>query len=374
MKVAFYKHNIGEDEIDAVNSVLRSPMHTAGPITKDFENLFATYVDCRKSVGMTSWTMGAFLCLRAMKIGAGDEVIVPSLTFISSANVICHVGAKPVFVDVEKDTGLLDAELVKKAITPRTKLIMPVHMYGAMCDMNALHEISEKHNIPLMEDAAHCVEGEREGIRPGMLSKAVCYSFYATKNLACGDGGAVASNDESLAAQVAKLRFHGMSRGSEDRYSGLYKHYDMDELGYKCNLTDIQAAMLIQQLPKIEGYRKRKDEIALKYEQGLMGLPGVDLLHTPKGSRHARHIFVFLAPEGKRDLVLSKLQEYGIGVAVHFNPVHLMSYYRKNYGLKEGDFPNTENIGRRSVTLPLYAKLSDEEVEYVIKSLREILS
>lgn len=372
MKVEFYKHNIGEREIASVVAVLRSPIHTAGPVTKQFEQEFAAYLGCQQAVGVTSWTMGAFLCLKAIGIGPGDEVIVPPLTFISTANIVCHVGAQPVFVDVERDTGLIDVEQVAQAITPRTKAIIPVHLYGAMCDMKALSALVDKHGIAIIEDAAHCIEGECDGIRPGARSKAVCFSFYATKNMGCGDGGAVATNDEGLGAKVACLRFHGMTRGSEERYAGKYRHYDMEEIGYKCNLTDIQAALLVPQLPRLEEYRLRKDQLAQRYERGLRGLPGVDLIATPPNTKHARHLFTCLAPEGKRDDFILGLQQREIGVAVHFNALHLMSYYRRNFGFKEGDFPNAERICRRTLTLPLYPKLTDAEADYVIGCIREL--
>jgi UDP-4-amino-4-deoxy-L-arabinose-oxoglutarate aminotransferase len=372
MKVDFYKHNIGEAEIASVVNVLRSPIHTAGPVTKQFEQEFAAYLDCQQAIGVTSWTMGAFLCLKALGIGPGDEVIVPPLTFISTANIVCHVGARPVFVDVERDTGLIDVEQVARAITPRTKAIIPVHLYGAMCDMKSLSTLAAKHGIPIIEDAAHCIEGERDGVRPGQLSKAVSFSFYATKNLGCGDGGAVATNDESLGAKVACLRFHGMTRGSEERYAGKYRHYDMEEIGYKCNLTDIQAALLVPQLPRLEEYRQRKDQLAQRYERGLRDLPGIDLIQTPPHTKHARHLFTFLAPEGKRDDFILGLQQKEIGVAVHFNAVHLMSFYRRTFGFKEGDFPNAERISRRTITLPLYPKLAEAEVEYVIHSVHAL--
>lgn len=374
MKIPFYRHNIGDAEIASVVSVLRSPIHTAGPATQTFEKAFAAYLGCSHAVGVTSWTMGAFLCLKALGIGPGDEVIVPPLTFISTANIVVHAGATPVFADVERDTGLLDVEAVRRAITPRTRAIIPVHMYGVMCNMKAFDRLAREHGLALIEDAAHCVEGERDGIRPGQLSRAACFSFYATKNLACGDGGAVATNDAALAAKVSMLRFHGMTRGAEERYSGLYRHYDMEEIGYKCNLTDIQAALLLPQLPRLEEHRARKERLARLYEKALEVVPGVELMKTPAGSRHARHLFTFLAPEGRRDHMLAKLQNFGIGVAVHFNPVHLMAFYRKTFGFTEGAFPNAECIGLRSVTLPLYPRLTEEELDYVAQSIRKVLS
>ncbi|NUN92502.1 MAG: DegT/DnrJ/EryC1/StrS family aminotransferase [Verrucomicrobiae bacterium] len=374
MKVAFYRHNIGDAEIAAVAAVLRSPIHTAGPVTQEFEKAFAGYLGCSHAVGVTSWTMGAFLCLKALGIGPGDEVIVPPLTFISTANIVCHAGATPVFADVERETGLLDVESARRAITPKTRAIIPVHMYGAMCDMRAFERLARERGLALIEDAAHCVEGERDGIRPGQLSRAACFSFYATKNLACGDGGAVATNDADLAAKVSMLRFHGMTRGAEDRYSGLYRHYDMEEIGYKCNLTDIHAALLLPQLPRLEEYRARKEHLARLYEKGLGAVPGVELMKTPAGSRHARHLFTFLAPEGCRDRWLAGLQNREIGIAVHFNPAHLMTFYRRTFGFTEGAFPHAERIGLRTITLPLYPKLSDEEAGYVVRMVSEVAS
>ena len=209
-------------------------------------------------------------------------------------------------------------------------------------------------------------------MRPGALGRAVCFSFYATKNLACGDGGAVATNDPLLAAAVARLRFHGMTRGSEERYVGKYRHYDMEDIGYKCNLTDIQAALLVPQLPRLEEYRRRKEQLAERYERGLRDLPGIDLIQTPPHTKHARHLFTFLAPEGKRDDFILALPQREIGVAVHFNAVHLMSYYRRTFGFKEGDFPQAERIGRRTLTLPLYPQLTTEEVDYVIEAVRSL--
>ncbi|MCC7518337.1 MAG: DegT/DnrJ/EryC1/StrS aminotransferase family protein [Verrucomicrobiae bacterium] len=374
MKVAFYRHNIGETEIAAVAAVLRSPIHTAGPVTQEFEKAFARHLGCTHAVGVTSWTMGAFLCLKALEIGPDDEVIVPPLTFISTANIVCHAGATPVFADVERDTGLLSVEAARRAITPRTRAIIPVHMYGAMCDMRAFERLARERGVALIEDAAHCVEGERDGVRPGQLSRAACFSFYATKNLACGDGGAVATNDTALAAKVSMLRFHGMTRGSEERYSGLYRHYDMEEIGYKCNLTDIQSALLLSQLPRLEEYRARKDHLARLYEKGLGGVPGVELMKSPAGGRHARHLFTFLAPEGQRDRWLAGLQRREIGIAVHFNPVHLMTWYRRTFGFKEGAFPHAERIGLRTITLPLYPKLSDDEATHVVRMVSEVAS
>jgi dTDP-4-amino-4,6-dideoxygalactose transaminase len=251
VKVEFYKHPLGQEEIDGLTAVVHSTFLTAGPKTKEFEAAFAKYMSSKHCVGVTSWTMGGFIALKALGIGEGDEVITTPMTFMATANIIIEAGATPVFVDVEADTGNIDCELIERAITPRTKAILPVHLYGQMCDMRRMRAIADKHKLAIIEDCAHCVEGVRDGVRPGQLSEMAVFSFYATKNLACGDGGAIITNDEALADSLFRLRQHGMNKSAADRYSGRFKHYDMEELGYKCNMFDVQAAMLLPQITRL---------------------------------------------------------------------------------------------------------------------------
>jgi UDP-4-amino-4-deoxy-L-arabinose-oxoglutarate aminotransferase len=314
---------------------------------------------------VTSWTAGAFLVLKSWGVGPGDEVIVPGMTFVSSANVVCHCGATPVFVDSERSTGNIDVDLVAAKITPRTKAIIPVHLYGHMVDMHALRELADRHGIKVLEDAAHCIEGTRDGLRPGVLGDAACFSFYATKNIASGEGGAIATNDVTLAEELMLYRLHGMSKSAADRYTARYQHWDMELLGYKANMFDIQAALLIPQLARIDAVRKRKEEICRRYERAFAAA-GIEFPQVLPGAVSARHLFTIWAPRGRRDEMLGRLQERGIAVAVNFRAIHLLKYYREHHGGREGQLPVAEEIGDRTITIPLYSKLTDEEVDFVI--------
>ena len=368
MKVEFFRHNIGKEEVASLVDTLEGVFLTAGPKTKLFEQNLASYLGVAHGVGVTSWTSGAFLVLKAWGIGAGDEVIVPAMTFVASANVVCHCGARPVIVDSERVTGNIDIGLIEEKITPRTKAIIPVHLYGQMVDMKALRALADRHGIRILEDAAHCIEGTRDGYRPGQLGDAACFSFYATKNIASGEGGAIVTNDSALAEQLQMYRLHGMSRSAADRYTAKYQHWDMELLGYKANMFDIQAALLIPQLARIDELRDRKEAICQRYEK-LFSAAGIEYPAVVSGSRSARHLFTVWAPPGRRDEMLSSLQGSGVGVAVNFRAIHLLKYYRETFGFRPGDLPVAEEIGDRTITIPLYAKLSDDEVEYVVDSV-----
>ena len=371
MKVEFARHNIGSDEIESMVETLQGTFLTSGPKTKLFESEFAKYLGVKSSIGMTSWTTAAFLVLKAWGIGPGDEVIVPAMTFIASANIVLHCGANVVMVDVDRETGNIDLNAVARAITPRTKAIIPVHLYGQMIDLPAMRDLVAGKNIKILEDSAHCVEGTRDGYRPGQLSDAAAFSFYATKNLACGEGGAVATNDEQLISDLTLLRLHGMSKSAADRYTKRYSHYDMEALGYKANMSDIQAALLLPQLPKLEKYLQRREAICSAYEEAFRA-HNIEFPIVQPGVRSARHIFTIWAPRGRRDEWMSKLQDKELGVAVNFRPVHLYSFYRETFGYKEGDYPVAEEIGDRTITIPMYPRMTDTEVDYVIDSVLDV--
>ena len=372
MKIEFYKHNVDQQDIDNVVKVLNSLFLTHGEVVEDFENRFSQYLGCKYTVGVNSCTAALHLAILAHDIGAGDEVITTPMTFIASANAILHTGATPVFVDVEPDTGNLDANLIDKAITPRTKAILPVHLYGQMCDMKKIKEIADRHGLIIIEDAAHCIEGVRDGIRPGMMGDAACFSYYATKNITSGEGGAVSTNNKKIAEIIGKLRLHGMSKGASERYSKKYEHWDMEMLGWKYNMNNIQAAMLLGQLRKIETNLQRREYMCRKYVEAFKDNPEVTCLKILPGSKSARHLFTILVAPEKRDLVLHKLQEKGIGVAVNFRAIHLLAYYREKYGFTRGVFPAAEKIGDSTITLPLYPKLREEEIDYIIDTVNKI--
>ncbi|HAG51107.1 MAG: hypothetical protein A2X87_04505 [Deltaproteobacteria bacterium GWC2_42_51] len=374
MKVEFYKHNIGEEEIRKVVEVLHSIFLTTGQVVYEFEDKFSHYLGCQHTIGLTSCTAALHLALLAYDIGPGDEVITTPMSFIATANAILHVGAKPVFVDVEPETGNINAELIEAAITPCTKAIMPVHLYGQMCDMKRLKAIADEHRLKVIEDCAHCIEGERDDIRPGQLSDAACFSFYATKNITSGEGGAVSTNNSDVADKLRRLRLHGMTKGAEERYGGKYQHWDMDILGWKYNMDNIQAALLLNQLERIEELMKRRQEICRRYEMALKNIDGLSFPRVLPNSKSARHLFTIWLDPNKRDSILWKLQENGVGVAVNFRSIHLMKYYKDTFGFEEGMFPAAERIGKSTISLPLYPKLTDHEVDFVIAKIKEALN
>jgi dTDP-4-amino-4,6-dideoxygalactose transaminase len=370
-KVEFFKHNISQTDIDNLNKVLNSVFLTTGDAVSDFENAFSRYLKCRRTVGVTSCTAAMHLALLGLGIGPGDEVITTPMTFIATANTIIQAGATPVLVDAETETANINASLIEKAITRKTRAIMPVHMYGQLCDMKAIKHISDKHHLKIVEDAAHTIEAVRDGVRPGQLGDAACYSFYTTKSITCGEGGAISTNDDDLAEKLIVLRLHGMNKDAAKRYIGLYQHWEMETLGWKYNMSNIQAALLNDQLTHIDEFQKRRETIIRAYEAGFSGNPRIRLLKSAPGSKSACLMFTILVSPEKRDTIMHKIQEKGVGIAVNYRAIHILKYYRETFGFKRGDFPVAENIGDSTITLPLYPKLTDEEVQYVIKAVNE---
>ena len=373
-KIEFFRHCIDDADIEHASAVLRSIFLTTGQEVADFEQKFAAYTGQAHAVGLTSCTAALHLSLIALNIGTGDEVITTPMSFCATSNAVLHAGATPVFVDVERETGNLNAELIEDAVTERTKAIIPVHLYGQMCDMVKIRKIADKHQLHIIEDAAHAIEASRDGVKVGQLADAACFSFYATKNITSGEGGAVTTGNALLADELRMLRQHGIDRGAADRYTKRYEHWDMPLLGWKYNMDNIQASLLIGQLERIDMLWQKREELWNAYEEALKGLHGVYVLRTVAGVRHARHLFAVLVPPQKRDQLLGALQNRGIGVAVNYRPIHLLKYYRENFRFKEGDFPVAEDIGRRTISLPFYPYLTRDERAYVIQVLKEELS
>ena len=367
-RVEFYRHTLGEEEAALIASTLEGVFLTAGPQTRSFEQRLAAYLGVADGVGLTSCTAAIFLALKAMDIGPGDEVITTPMTFIASSNSILHVGATPVFVDCEAHTGNIEIDALEAAITPRTKAVLPVHLYGQLVDMRRLSEVAKRHNVRIIEDSAHCVEGERDGVQPGQLGDVACFSFYATKNLTSGEGGAVAGNDLDLLERIRLLRSHGMNKEAASRYTAEYKHWDMLELGYKFNMFDIQAAMLLPQLDRLDNQWKRREEISRRYEEAFAA-KGIEFPVVVEGSKSARHIFTIWVDPNIRDSFLDGLQKREIGVAVNFRAVHTLTYYREKLGYERGMYPNAERIGDSTITIPMYPKMTDEQVETVIEAV-----
>ncbi len=374
-RIDFYRHALTEEDIAEVADTLRGVFLTTGPRARAFEEKLAGYAGVKHAVTTSSWTMGAFLTLKAWGIGdrgQDDEVITTPMTFIASANVILHTGARPVFVDIDPGTGNLDLDMVEAAITEKTRAILPVHLYGCMVDMTALRAIADRHGVKILEDAAHCLEGRRGGYGPGQLGDAAAFSFYATKNLACGEGGAVVTDDEVLAEALRKLRLHGMSKSAADRYHGVYQHWDMCALGYKANMPDVLAALLLNQIDRLDENLARREKLCRVYEQGFESMDGVRAPDWPseQGFRHARHLMTIQVDPARRDETLAHLQAKGVGVAVNFRALTRLEWYRDTFGLRPDAFPRATAFGDGTITLPLYPSLEGAQVRRVLSVLQ----
>ena len=372
MQVPFYRHSLSPENAQLVAKVLETPFLTSGPIGKEVEAQICEYFGVKHAKLVNSWTNGAVATLLAMDIGPGDEVIVPAMTFIATANVVELVGAKPVFVDCEPDTLLITPELIKAAITKNTKAVIPVHMYGQMCDVKSIKEALPKdQKISIIEDCAHTFEAKLNGDRPGKYSDAAIFSFYATKNVTCGEGGAISTNDSKLFERIQQSILHGMSAGAADRFkTGQYKHWGMDHLGTKANLPDLLACFLPDQIRTIDERLSRREEISSFYEKSLSGTK-IIFPKIKEGVTHSRHLFPIYVGGEVRDQSLSLLGEAGIGVTVNYRDVPSMSYYRKKYYHKLGDFKISENWGSGTLTIPLYPDMSEAEQGHVIDFLIE---
>lgn len=371
-KIEFYRHNLSAKDKKECLKVLNSLFLTTGEEVKLFEKKFAKYLGIKYVIGVTSCTDALFLALKCIGIKKGDEVVTTPLSFISTANAIEYCDAKPIFVDVEESTGNIDADLIEKAITNKTKAILVVHLYGQMCDTRRVREIADKHKLKIIEDCAHCIEGTRDGIRPGQLGDLACFSFYATKNITSGEGGAIATNNEDYYNWLFKARLHGMSKNALDRYTKEYEHYDMEFLGYKCNMNNIQASLLVHQLERVGEMLNKKEETAELYDLKFAQNPKLKILKILPRTKHARYIYTILVNPKKRDNYMKLLQEKGIGVAVNFRPIHLMFYYREKYGYKGGEYPIAEKIGASTITIPLYPKLKLDEVNFIVSAVNQI--
>jgi UDP-4-amino-4-deoxy-L-arabinose-oxoglutarate aminotransferase len=309
----------------------------------------------------------------ALGIGRGDEVITTSMTFVATATAILEAGAKPVFVDVEPETGNMDVSRIESAITTHTKAIMPIHLYGQMCDMQTIRKIADNYSLSVIEDAAHCVEGLRDGVGPGELGDTACFSFYATKSLTSGEGGALVTDNDVLAKQLRLLTTHGMTKTASDRHQEGYQHWDMEILGWKYNMSNIQAALLSPQVERLEEQWRKRSILAKSYESLLKSISDITLPMTLKGVRHARHLFPVWVTKEHRDYVIRGLQAEGISVVVNYRAIHLLTYFQKEFGFQSGEFPVAEHIGNSTISLPFYSTMPEEHVPIVVDTLKGLL-
>lgn len=365
---------IDEQEIKEVVDTLKSGWLSTGPKTLKFEKLIAAYAEAKYAIALNSCTAGLHLSLIALGIGEGDEVITTPFTFASTANVIVHVGAKPVFVDIKKDTYNIAPEKVKRAITAKTKAIIPVHYAGQPCDMRELMEIAQKHNLYVIEDAAHAIGAEYKGKKIGTFGDITCFSFYATKNMTTGEGGAITTNEDKVAEKFRILRLHGITKDAWKRYSvsGSW-YYEIEDCGWKYNMSDIQAAVGVQQLRKLDKFIEIRRKYAHIYNEEFSQLGGIITPYEKSDVKHVYHLYPVLLEKFNRDEFIKKMAEKGIGCSVHFIPLHLHPFYRKQFGFKKGDFPNAEWVYEKEVSLPLYPKMSEDDVWRVMTAVGEIL-
>jgi dTDP-4-amino-4,6-dideoxygalactose transaminase len=372
---------IGEEEIAEVVACLRSGWVTTGPKTRQFEQEFAAYLGGEvETVSINSATAGLHLALEALGIGPGDEVIVPTMTFTATAEVVRYLGAQPVLVDVDPLTLNIQAAAIEAAITPRTRAVIPVHYAGLPCDMDTILALAARHKLRVVEDAAHAFPTVYKGALVGTLgSDATVFSFYANKTMTTGEGGMVVTRDPALAARVRLMRIHGIKQDAFARYTATTPSwfYEVVAAGFKYNLTDIAAAIGVQQLRKIDRFLVRRKELAERYAQGLKDLPLQLPPDADAGSGHAWHLYVVRlaasAPLG-RDALIGQLSEVGIGTSVHFIPLHRHPFWRDSGAPDARLFPAAEASYASMLTLPLYTKMSDADQQRVIDALRELLS
>lgn len=372
--------DIGDEEIAEVVDSLRSGWITTGPKTKMFEQEFVKFLgQDLQAVAVSSATAGLHLALEAIGIGPGDEVITTTHTFTATAAVIRYVGADPVFVDIDLNTFCIDPQLIRKAITPRTKAIIPVHYGGRACEMQEILAIAREHRLKVVEDAAHAIPTTHAGALVGTLpSDVTVFSFYATKTMTTGEGGMLVTRDTEIANRARVMRLHGINRDAFDRYTSSKPAwgYDVVAPGFKYNMTDINASIGLQQLKKACRFREQRQQIADRFNQELRGLP----LLLPPGPRsgdvHAWHLYVVrLQPKAKlsRDQFIEQMHAQGIGCSVHYIPLHQHSYWRKKYELADDMFPNTTLLTSAAISLPIYTKMTDADTDRVIEAVRNIL-
>jgi UDP-4-amino-4-deoxy-L-arabinose-oxoglutarate aminotransferase len=369
---------LGEEEIREIIDVIKSGWITSGPRAKRFEEEFSRYVGARHAVAVNSCTAALHVALLAHGIGPGDEVVTSSMTWSATANMIEVTGAKPVFADVDRDTLQVTSETVAAAVTERTRAILPVHFAGQACDLDGLAANATPRGLTIIQDAAHAVGTEFCGRRIGSDGISACFSFHPIKNITTGEGGMITTDSDELAEKLRLLRFHGVNRDAWSRYSKVDSpRYETVTPGWKYNLSDLQAALGIHQLAKLDGFIQRRTHLAELYHAQIAGIDGVKPLGRAVGtSRHAWHLFVVTIEPDRfgrdRDRFMQSMAQHGVGTGLHFTAVHLHDYYRSRYGYASGALPNTEWASDRVVSLPLFPGMSDSDVSRVCEAIRAV--
>lgn len=374
----FHVPEIDDEDIDAVVSVMRSGWLTTGAKAKQFEQEFAAKVGARYAVALNSCTAALHLALEAIGLQEGDEVLVPTMTFAATAEVVTYFKAKPVLIDCLPTTLNMDPELIERAITPRTKAVIPVHFAGQPCEMARILEIARRHDLRVIEDAAHAFPASYKGKAIGSIGDYTCFSFYATKNITTGEGGMVTTDDPDQADRIRRMSLHGLSRDAWKRYTNQGSwYYDIVAPGFKYNLTDMAAALGLTQLHKAERFWKTRERYAALYAEEFRDLPEITPLMIHDDVQHAWHLYVIQLDLDRlrisRQTFIEGLQQKQIGCSVHFIPLHLHPYYRETGHYSRADFPVASQAFDRMVSLPLYSKMSEEDVHRTIQAVRELI-
>ena len=374
----FHIPDIGEDEIQAVVETLRSGWLTTGPKVRQFEEDFARYIGCQHAVAVNSGTAALHLALEAVGIKAGDEVLVPTLTFAATAAVVLHLQAKPRLVDCRPETLNLDPDQIERAITAKTRAIIPVHISGLPCEMGRILEIAKAHNLRVIEDAAHALPARFQEQRVGTIGDITCFSFYATKTITTGEGGMATTENPEWAERMRIMGLHGISKDAWKRYTAEGSwYYEILSPGYKYNLTDLAAAIGIQQLKKCDQFWQARQRIAALYTEGFQDMPEITTPALAREGQHAWHLYILQLNLERlrisRNEFVELLKQYQIGTSVHFIPLHLHPYYRETFGYRPQDLPQASAAFERIVSLPLYPKMTEAQVQHVISAVREIV-
>ena len=377
--LSFHKPQIGDEEISAVVETLRSGWLTTGPRVHEFENAFANYVGAANAVAVNSCTAALHLALDAIGLREGDEVLVPTMTFAATAEVVHYFKARPILVDCEPDTLNIDPANLERAISPRSRAIIPVHYAGHPCEMNRITEIARSHQLHVIEDAAHALPASYRGQMVGTLGNLACFSFYATKTLCTGEGGMVTTANAEYAGRVRTMSLHGISKDAWKRYSAEGSwYYEIVAPGFKYNMTDIAAALGLAQLAKCDRMREARRRIAGIYDQGLESLGKVATPVVRDGVEHAWHLYPMRLELERlrisRDEFVAMMREHNIGTSVHFIPLHLHPYYRNTHQYRPQDFPNASDAYKRLVSLPIYPSMTNDDASDVIQAVRDIIN
>ena len=377
--IPFHRPSIGKEEMDAVQQVLASGWLTTGPVTMEFEKQFAAYVGCKHALAVTSCTAALQLALDAIGLKEGDEVLVPSCTFTATAEVVTYFGARPVLCDSLPGGFNIDAADAERRVTSKTRAIIPVHLAGEPCDMDAIHAVAKRHNLHVIEDAAHTLPASYRGRQVGTISELTAFSFYTTKTITTGEGGMLVTDDDSYAERIGLMRLHGIGRDAWKRYARAGSwFYEVREAGYKMNLPDLLSALGVEQLKKADKFWHQRREIAAYYQREL---GKIEELELPPGDskdvEHSWHLFILRLRSGllniNRDEFIEELKEAGIGTSVHFIPLHRHPFYVREFGYKPEDFPQADANYVRSLSIPIFPDMTMAQQRRVVDSVARVV-